>query len=311
MLGALAWCGARAQWILAFGVVGALVLPGPGRLLEGTLPVLVAVLIGLAMTRIDLGAIARRMIIPARLARNIAICAVLMIATPAAFWCLATFAGLMPPHVEALVYTSAGPPLGSAAAFCLLLGLDAAFALEITVLGSFIAPVTMPLVARVLLGEAVPIDAIEMTLRLAVLIGSATIGALVVRHVLSAAWIDRHSRSFDGLSALILVLFLFPLFLGVPEQILAAPLFAAGTLLLAILANLGMQIGVFPALRPIIGRETAGAVAVISGNRNAALALAALPEAPVLTLYVSLYQFPMYFTPLVMRQIVGDPDLGK
>jgi hypothetical protein len=79
-------------------------------------------------------------------------------------------------------------------------------------------------------------------------------------------------------------------------------------LLLAIAANLGMQVAVYRILRPAAGRETAGATAVISGNRNAALALAALPEAPILTLYVSLYQFPMYFTPLVLRRIVGSPE---
>ena len=43
------------------------------------------------------------------------------------------------------------------------------------------------------------------------------------------------------------------------------------------------------------------------GNRNAALALASLPPDPLLTLYVALYQFPMYFTPLIMRPIVGAP----
>ncbi|MEO1491968.1 MAG: hypothetical protein AAFV19_07425 [Pseudomonadota bacterium] len=311
MLRTLAWCGARAQWILALGVLSALVLPVPGALLEGTLPILVATLIGLAMTRIDLFAVARRMLNPLRLVRNLAICGLLMLVTPALFWWAASLAELPPGQIEALVYTSAGPPLGSAAAFCLLLGLDAAFALEITVLGSFLAPITMPVVARTLLGEAVPIDAAEMAFRLTVLIGSAVAGALFARHLLGADWITRQSRAFDGLSAIIMVLFLFPLFLGLPEEILAAPVFAAGTLALAIAANLGVQIVAFLGLRSFAGRESGGATAVIWGNRNAALALAALPEAPVLTLYVALYQFPMYFTPLVMRHIVGDAGREK
>ncbi len=311
MLAILGWFGARAQWVLALGVISALVLPGPGEMLDGSLPILVALLIGLAMTRIDLTAVARGMIRPKRLARNVAICALLMGATPALFWGITSLFGLPQPQIEALVYTSAGPPLGSAAAFCLILGLDAAFALEITVLGSFIAPISMPIVSRALLGEAVPIDVGEMALRLAILIGLAVVGAVIARRVLGTAWIAQQAKPFDGIFSIVMVLFLFPLFLGVPEQILAAPGFALGTLALAIIANIGIQILSYRLLRPLAGREVGGAMAVAWGNRNAALALAALPEAPALTLYVSLYQFPMYFTPLVLRHIVGKPETTK
>ena len=305
MLRALAWVGARAQWILAAGVVGALVLPGPGALLAGTLPFWVTLLFGLALTRIDLPVVAGRALAPRRLARNLGLCALLMAATPVFFWAAGRALGLDAAHVEAVVYTSAGPPLGSAAAFCLILGLDAAFALEITVLGSFVAPFTMPVVARLLLGEAVPLDAAVMTARLGLMIGIATAGAMLLRRLLGPARIAAHSRSFDGLSTVILILFLFPLFHGMPELIAAMPGFALATLAVAVAVNLGAQLVAFPLCRLLAGRETAGATALIWGNRNAALALAALPYDPLFTLYVALYQFPMYFTPLVMRPLVA------
>ncbi len=305
MLRALAWLGHRAQWLLAIGVIGALAFPAPGVWLAGTLPLWIAILIGLAMTRIDLALIARRMMNPLRLIRNLALCIALMAATPTVFWFFGSQGGLPTEHIEALVYTGSGPPLGSAAAFCLILGLDAAFALEITVVGSFLAPLTMPLMARILLGEAVPIDTIEMSLRLSILIGAALAGAIAARRILGAVWIEHNGKSFDGLSSVILIIFLFPLFLGIPDLIRLYPGFALATLLLAIAANLGVQLIVYCCLRSSIGRDTAGAIALTWGNRNAALALAALPEAPFLTLYVALYQFPMYFTPLVMRPVVG------
>ena len=305
MMRGLAWVGARAQWVLALGVIAALVVPGPGAVLAGTVPYWVTLLLALTMTRIDLPAIARRALAPRRLVRNLGLLALLMGATPALFWAAGTALGLDPAHVEAVVYTAAGPPLGSSAAFCLILGLDAAFALEITVLGSFLAPFTMPLVARLLLGEAVPIDAPVMTLRLALIIGAATAGALVARRLLGAGWIAGHARSFDGLSSICLILFLFPLFHGMPELIAAMPGFAGATLALAIAVNLGAQVAAFPLCRLVTARETAGATALIWGNRNAALALASLPPDPLLTLYVALYQFPMYFTPLVMRPLVS------
>jgi len=304
----LAWIGARARFVLAFGVVAALVVPGPGTLLDGTIPFWVALLTGLAMTRIDLAGVARRALGPRRLARSLGFLALLMLATPALFWALGRAAGLGEAHLAALVLTAAAPPLGSATAFCLILRLNAAFALEMTVLGAFLTPFTMPGVARALLGEAVPLDAAEMLLRLGTLIGAAAVGAVAVRLALGASRIERHRLSFDGLSSLCLILFLFPLFDGLTDQIAAAPLFAALTLLLVLLANLGTQVAVFPVARRAAGRDTGGAAALIWGNRNAALALAALPPDPVMTLYVALYQFPMYFTPLIMRPVVGDAE---
>ena len=42
MLRGLAWIGARAQWFLALGVIAALVVPGPGAVLDGTVVIWVA-----------------------------------------------------------------------------------------------------------------------------------------------------------------------------------------------------------------------------------------------------------------------------
>ncbi|MEM9140444.1 MAG: hypothetical protein AAGB15_11510 [Pseudomonadota bacterium] len=302
---ALAWIGARAQWALALGVVVAFFVPGPGEILDGTIPFWVALLTGLGMLRIDLKAVALRALAPRRLVGTLGLLALLMLATPAAFAGIGRGLGLDENVVSVLVYTASAPPLGSATAFCLMLGLDAAFALEITVLGSFLAPFTMPLVARVLLGEAVPIDVAEMTLRLAILIGSAGLGAVVARRLLGARRIERHGHSFDGLAVLCLMLFLFPLFLGLRAEIGAEPAFAALVLGLAVAANLGMQIVSLPLCRLVAGPATGGSAALIWGNRNAALALAAVPGDPVLTLYVSLYQVPMYLTPLIMRPFAG------
>lgn len=305
--GVLAWVGTRARWALAVGVVAALLIPGPGALLSGTVPFWVAVLFGLAMMRIDLGAVLTRAVRPRRLARNLLLLGLLMVLTPALAWLAAGALGVPDPLIEALVYTTAAPPLGSATAFCLMLGLDAAFALEVTVLGSFLTPLSMPVVVRSLLGDAVPVDGLEMLLRLGLLIGAASLGAVIGRYLLGADWIARRALSFDGLSSVILVLFLFPLFHGIGAMISAMPMIALTAFVLAIVANLGVQITSFPVCRAVAGRETGGAVSLIWGNRNAALTLAFLPEAPIVVLYIALYQFPMYFTPLVMRPFVGAP----
>ena len=300
----LVWIGARAQWALAIGVCAALVIPGPGELLDGTVPFWVAVLYGLAMTRIDLATVASRALGPRRLMRNLALLILLMCATPALALGVASSLELPDRLVEALVYTTAAPPLGSATAFCLMLGLDAAFALELTVLGSLIAPVSMPVVTRALLGEALPVDMLEMLVRLGLLIGGATVAAIIARRLIGPERIEEHRKAFDGLSSVILVLFLFPLFHGMIGAIGASPAYAFAALCAAIIANLGVQIVCFQVTRHSHGRETGGAISLIWGNRNAALTLAFLADAPLITMYIALYQFPMYFTPLVMRPIV-------
>ena len=301
-----AWIGARAQWALAIGVCAALVIPGPGEVLDGTVPFWVAVLYGLAMTRIDLATVARRAVGPRRLMRNLVLLVLLMGATPVLALGIASGLGLPQKLTEALVYTTAAPPLGSATAFCLMLGLDAAFALELTVLGSLIAPMTMPVVTRALLGDAIPVDMLEMLTRLGLLIGGATIAAVVARRLIGPERINAHRQVFDGISSVILVLFLFPLFHGMTGTIGAMPGFAITAICAAMFANLGIQILSFQVTRRMHGRHTGGAISLIWGNRNAALTLAFLPDAPLITLYIALYQFPMYFTPLVMRHVVGS-----
>ncbi|MEM1297669.1 MAG: hypothetical protein AAGH68_00220 [Pseudomonadota bacterium] len=307
MMQILAWAGARGRWVLALGVVAALLIPEPGDLLAGTLPFWVALLVGLAMMRIDLVAVARGAVAPRRLIPNLAMAAGLLCVTPALFWWVATMLGLPQGHVAALVYTSAAPPLGSGAAFCLLIGFNAAFAIEMTVLCSALAPLTLPLMAQLLMGGDAPVDTAEMATRLVILIGAAGAGALLARRILGARWVEKRGQSLDGLSAIILVIFLFPLFDGLLAEIIAEPAFAFGVLALAVAANLGTQIALFPVTRRIAGFATGGAAALIWGNRNAALALASLPPDPVMTLYVALYQFPMYFTPLVMARIAKAP----
>lgn len=311
MINALAWAGARARWVLAIGVVTALVLPGPGTLLTGTVPFWVALLFALAMMRIDLLGVARQALGPHRLARNMCLATGFLCLTPVLFWAAGTAAGLPESHIAVMVYTGAAPPLGSGATLCLMLGFSAALAIELTVLCSLLAPLTLPLMAQILLSSAVPLETGELALRLAALIGVASLSALAARAVLGASWITRQAPSIDGLSAIILVIFLFPLFDGLLEKLVAEPLFALGVFSLAVLSNLGVQIALFFPLRRLVGFGRAGAGALLAGNRNAALTLAALPADPVLTLYVALYQFPMYFTPLVMRRVAGAPVEGS
>lgn len=308
MIRGLEWVGLRARWILALGAVAALFAQDVAAALRPALPAFVALMYMLAMIRIDLRTVFMRSLRPRRLALTVGLCTALMIGTPLVLAGVAALIPLPPGYIESMVYIAAAPPLGSAAALCLLLGLDAALALELTIIGSLLAPVFGPFITTLLLGEAVPLDALSLSLRLGGMILTGLVAALIFRRVVGAKAIDQRASAFDGVGALAMLAMILPIFDGVTAQLVAAPLVALGVLALVFALNIGAQCAALPLLRRFLQTNEAGAVALIWGNRNAALYLAALPQAPVFTLFVALYQFPMYMTALLMKPVYTTGD---
>jgi len=305
MLGGLSWVGARGRWVLAVGVVLATFLPALSSFLRPYFPALVALIFCLAMARLDLAAVARRAARPGRLAILALWTLALGVATPALVWTAARAAGLPEAHLPSLVYTFAAPPITSASALCLLLGLDAAFALELTIFATLATPFVGPMVTKALLGAVVPIDALALSLRITAMIGIGTLSALALRRIMGGAAIERHRDAFDGVTTIVLVIFVIPLFDGFWDIVLSAPLLAFAAFALAVGANWGAQALCAPAIRRLGGPALAGAAGLMWGNRNVSLYFAALPHDPVFGLYVALYQFPMLFTPAVMRRVLA------
>lgn len=305
MLAVLRWIGGQARWVLAVGVVLASVLPGLSAELRPHMPVFVALVFCVAMTRIDLVALLRAMARPRRFVELTALTLLLLWLTPALLWALARAAGLDAAMTAALVYTGAAPPITSAAGLCLMLGLNAALALELTIFASLAAPFLGPLAVAALLGEAVPIDPGPLALRMAAMIAAGALAATLVRRLAGPARIHAHTRAFDGVAALALLVFVIPLFDGFWAAILADPARAGALLLLAVAVNYGTQALLARGLMRPLGRGSAGAAGLTWGNRTVALYLAALPPDPVFGLYVALYQLPMLLTPLVMARVLG------
>lgn len=302
MIVVLEWLGARARWALALGVFAALALPAVAQALRPWLPVLVALVYALSMTRIDLPAVARGLTRPRRAAVVLGLSTVLLTLCSAAAFAAVRALGLPPEWEAAAVWTFAAPPIASAAGFAFLLGLDAALTLEITVVCSALMPILGPLMGRWLLGEDLPLSAVDLALRTAAMIGAGAGLALLLRARLGAERIARRARVFDGLLAVTMIVFAFPLFDGVGETILARPGLAAAFLAVAAAVILGPQLLV--RLLPAPPAQ-AGAVALTGGTRSVAIWLAALPPDPLFTLWVALYQLPMYATPLLMRRSDG------
>jgi predicted Na+-dependent transporter len=304
VLNGLGWIGARARWVLAIGVVLGTFLPSLSSTLRPFLPGLLVLVLCVSIARLDLGVLARRASQPRRLAALSAWTVALMVVTPAMVWAGARAIGLPDAHVAALVYTFAAPPISSAPAICFMLGLEAGFALELTVLASVAAPFIGPFVTKALLGEAVPLDAFDLSLRVAAMIAAGVVAALALRQLAGPDRIARHGGAFDGVATLVLVLFVIPLFDRFWEVVLAMPWFALGTFAVVLAANWGGQALVAIAGRRVVEPGLAGSAGLMWGTRNVSIYFAALPPDPLFGLYVALYQLPMLFTPLVLGRVL-------
>lgn len=303
MVAALGWVGGRARWLLAIGVLAAFFMPVASAALRPALAPIVGLVFCIAMARIDLSAMLRRLGDGRHLMRLTLWSVALMGLTPVLLWALGHLAGLPQSHVAAMVYTAVAPPITSAAALCLLIGLDAAFALELTMVASLLTPVIGPVVSKALLGEALPVDGLSLGLRVGAMILGGGLAALALRHALGAAAIERHAKAFDGLAAIAMWLVVVAVLDGAGVRVMAEPWMALGVFTLALVVNFGMQI----VTAPLIGLGWAaqsGAAGLMWGNRTVALYLAALPFDPVFALYVAFYQVPMLFTPLVMGPLL-------
>ena len=299
----LEWMGRNARWTLVGGIFGALLFQDIGAALRPALPFFVGMIFALAMMRIDLPTVARSALSPKRAVRTLGLSFAIIVVTPAVLYSLADVAGLPDEWRMALVYAHAAPPIASSAGLCLMMGLDAVVALEVCIVASLLTPFIGPLVVLFLLGDTVALDGLRLAGQLALIILGGTLAALAIRRGFGAARIERHRTAFDGVTAIGMLVFLLPVFDGVVARVKAEPMLALGLLALVALVNFGMQVLAHRAARTVTTDEIAGATGILWGNRNVTLFLAAVPESALFSLYVALYQFPMYFTPLVMRHL--------
>jgi predicted Na+-dependent transporter len=304
VLSGLAWVGARARWVLAVGVVLVTFLPSLSAFFRPYLPGFLVLMLCVSMARLDLGALAHRATRPRRLAKVMLWVVAMMVVSPLVVWAGAVAVGMPEAQVVALVYTFAAPPISSSPAICLLLGLEAGFALELTVLSSLAAPFIGPMVTKLLLGEAVPLDTLELTMRVAAMMAAGVVAAVALRWLVGPDRIARNASALDGVATLVLLAFVIPLLDGFWVVTLSMPWFALGTFLLVLAANWGVQVVMVLAGRRAAGPDLVGAASLMWGNRNVSLYLAALPPDPLFGLYVAFYQLPMLFTPLVLGRIL-------
>ncbi|SDD35945.1 bile acid:Na+ symporter, BASS family [Paracoccus isoporae] len=301
----LIWVGRHARPILLAGLFIVPLLPMPHGMFQPVLPLLVSMLIGLALCRLDLPALLADLADPRFLPSLLIGLALFQIVAAMLFHGLGSVLGVGPGLLMIVMAFAAAPTLTSAPNIALMLGYDARLTLLWTLCSTFLAPATIPL-AFGATGLALEITPSWLALKLfAMLMGGIGLG-VVLRRGLGPARIARDAAALDGMSALVVLAFLFPLLDGAVSEIAAQPDRAMGLAVLAVALNLGANLVTRWLAGFAFARPRARALGLIFGNRNIAILLAALPHDPSFSLFVAMAQIPIYSSPVILRALDGE-----
>lgn len=303
LVSGLSFLGTHARLCLPLGIVVALILPDMGNQLRHLVPYIIVVIYASAMIRLDLWDVLKASVQPRRITQNLGLSLVILMLIPCLFFLAAQYVGLSADFIPVLVWYAVAPPIASTVWMCLLLGFRPVLAMELVVMTSLIAPFSGPFLSSIFLTDVVPLDTLDLFVRLALMIVGGAGLAIAGQWLLGRQAIAQHHKAFDGISTLAMLLFLIPVFNGVSLQIAALPVLAAQLLGLALLMNFGSQlfmIGATYLFRARHIQDSLNVMAVITGNRNVGLYYAALPYDPVMSLFTAMYQIPLYLTPLFL-----------
>lgn len=294
----LGWLGRRSGPVLLAGLFVAALMPLPAVFAQ-SLPLWVAGLIGVALARME--PLSASDATPRALWSALALIAFLPLST-IAFVSIWQVLALPQVYILPLIAFLAAPPISGAANLCLILGYDARVALQATVVATLATPL-IAVICVAALGIDMAGSYVGLALKVTGIVLAGVLLGLWLRRTLGTSWIAANHAQFDGVSVLLMVMFLFPVFDGAIALGMARPDLALGMAALALVLNLGGHI----AVRALAGRSlappTARAAGLCFGNRNRGLYLAILPFEPGLSLFVALYQVPMYITPLLFRRL--------
>ncbi|MCD6679070.1 MAG: bile acid:sodium symporter [Burkholderiaceae bacterium] len=296
---ALALLGRQARWALPAGVFVGVAVPVLAELLRPLLSVAVIGTLTAALLRLDwkqMADAARRPALPALFA------AWLLVASPLIVWALTAAAGLDDELRRVLVLQSASPPIGSAAVFALILGLDGVGAVIGTVTTTLLLPLTLtPIVGTLLPGSGLQVDLAAFFARVSMFVALPFVLAALLRRTMGTERLERHDELLAGLNVVLLVIFAIAVMQGVTDRLLRDPGYIALLLLVASAYALVMHVAGWLLFRRL-GVATAYTCAVMSGNRNVGLMLVvtAGSAGEAFSLYTGIAQIPMYFAPLLL-----------
>ena len=294
--------GAHARLALAGGVFAGILLPDLAALLR---PALTAAVIGTltaALLRLDWMRL-REGIRRPRFA--LPLIGWQLVVSPAIMWALCAVSGIPAAVALCLTLQAAAPPIGSAAVFAMILGMDGAAAILGTVATTLLLPVSLTPLVGWLAVPGLQVDLAAFFLRVTLLVAAPFAIAAVIRGAVGTQRLARHDDLLGSLNVVLLVVFAIGVMDGVTARLLADPRTIGTLLAAACLATVVLHLAGYAAFR-WAGAHSAFSAAICSGNRNMGLMLAVTggTAGAEFSLYVGLAQIPMYFAPLALGPFV-------
>jgi BASS family bile acid:Na+ symporter len=211
---------------------------------------------------------------------------------------------LDPGLVLGLAVLGAAPPIMSAPAVAILLGLRPALVMAAVLLTTTLSPVVSPVIAEVIAGAVVPLDLGVLIRQLVLLIGGAIFAAGALRWWLGEARIRDRRAELDGIGVLMYFLFAVAAMDGVLAAAMNDPAQVARFLAVAFAISIAGFLAAALLLRPLKGADRF-VLGYGTGHRNMGLLIAALGAATPDTtfLFFALAQFPIYLMPQILKPL--------
>ena len=302
--------GGRATALLPFSLAIGLVFQNVAAVTRPLVGPLAIVLLMLALVRTDWPKV-RTLLRRPGLAIALSLGNLLVV--PLIVWPIWRSLGLWPGLVAALCLSAMAPGIISAATTATFLGLDSSLSLLITLFTNFLVPFTLPPLALWLLGLDLKLSIVDLSFRLALIVGTAFAGAVVIRTWLGPERLRHNGPAIDGLAVVVLMVFAIPLMDGIVARAEADPWkmagFVGGAFAGMIVCNLVMAL----ATLPFLDRRTALTAGYCSGGRHNALLMAVLPLTvnPDIFLFIAAVQVPIYVVPTILQplylRLLRDP----
>jgi hypothetical protein len=302
---ALVWLGSQGTRAIAALVFIGIAVPPVGELLKPYVTEAIFLLLCLSFLRVDPGTLREYLRRPGLV---LAATAWTMLAVPLIFGGICFLTGLKfksPDLYLALMLQALASPMMAAPAFAAVMGLDSTLVLVALVIGTGVVPITAPVFAYIFLGAALSLSPLTLGLKLLAILGGSLCAAGAVRWSIGNDTIRRNARLIDGITVLVLFVFVSAVMGNVAGSFLADPVRAIELTLLAFVVFFALM-GATALIFRKAGYERAMALGLMVSQRNMGLMLAATEGIlPGTTwLYFALSQFPIYLTPQLLKPIV-------
>jgi BASS family bile acid:Na+ symporter len=304
------WVGRYGTLLMPIGIIIGCLFQPLAELLRPLLPATVFIMLTIVLSRMDV----ERAIAHLRSPKIFLLSLLWGFAVlPLLFVFLLQFVSISPGLRAALIIYATSPPNYAAAALAFVMGLDGALTVATIFAATALHPVVTPAFTDAFVPHAISISGFDLGIRLAGLIGGASLVAFGLSKYMGTARRMAASTLFDGLNVMIMIVFAIALMDGIPARVIAQPGYALALIALATGLHLGLN-ALTAFIFMISGKQRALTLGYAHAGRNIAVVMSVLGSAAPddAWLFFAMLQFPIYCLPMLLKPLYKRmlPDAG-